>query len=131
MSNKDINSINFSNNIKNIIKNEFPKVKRIKEETKTAISMCILEFSKILAAAIATECDKHGKLVVQKDVVDACKTLGFPEYATKAEAVQMPKKQEKPKPKETGLTQQQMIELQKELYRQARDEIKHRESFDF
>lgn len=127
----DIESINFSNNIKNIIKNEHKGVKRIKQETTAAISMSILEFAKILATQVAVECNKHGQLANQKDLVDACKALGFPQYADLISNLQMPKRKEKVKPKEVDLTEEEMIKLQAKLRRDAVEEEKRKESFGF
>ena len=131
---KQVDDISFANAVKKIIKKEYPNVTNLSKIYLNAVSDCTKEFAKLLIASTAVECDKHGTLVVAEDVKQALKTIGYENYIPTVEAQASAiksKKEAKPKPKESDLSQQELIELQDRLYRESLAELKRRDTLGY
>ena len=131
---KEVASISFETPIKKIIKEEYPNISNISKNLLNCLSDCTKEFATILISGTAEACDAHGTLVVPDDIKKSLEKLGYPQYipAVEKESAEIKKlKQARPKPKPNELSLEEMIELQKRNYREAKEELKRRENLGY
>lgn len=102
-------------------------------ETRDLLLECCVEFIHMIASESNEACERGGrKTIAPEHVLEALKTLGFGEYVSEVEgAHQEHQMQSKEKEKtrsvskfeESGMTEEELLKQQEELFAQARQKL--------
>ena len=117
--------------ITKLISEQLPLGLNISKETREIISDCCLEFIHLLSSESNDVCERDLKKTITGDhVISALESLGFDEFIDHVKLVyqqhqqqqkEMPKKVDKLK--QSGLTDQELMEQQRLLFQEARKKM--------